>query len=77
MIYETRFIPSELRDQIEAAANSLGLGLVWAADSIHSTEPATQPAPEPTDPRVLALSEGFDRALTAIAMMILTFPGAP
>lgn len=56
-------IPSEIKDQIEAAANDLGKGLVYAI----------QPGGEPQndDPRVLLLAQAYQRALTAIAMMVL------
>lgn len=55
-------IPSELADQIEAAGNSLGKGMVYLHDG---TEP------DSSDPRVLLLAEGYQRALTAIAMVSL------
>jgi len=57
-------IPSEIRDQIEAAANDLGKGLIWQAAPWGD-------APANTDPAVLQLAQGIQRTLTAIAMMVL------
>lgn len=53
-------ISTELADQIEAAANDLGKGFVYL---LSDTEPAND------SPKVLLLAQGFQRALTAIAMM--------
>lgn len=53
-------IPSDILDQIEAAANDLGKGLVYLKDG---TEPQND------DPRVLLLAQGFNRTLVALAMM--------
>ena len=61
-ILDPNDIPSEIKDQIEAAGGSLGFSTVWLADDLE---------PQATDPRVLALSEAFQRALTALAMMVL------
>jgi hypothetical protein len=62
VILDPEDIPSEIKDQIEAAGDSLGKALVQLHDG---TEPQN------TDPRVLSLAEGLQRALTAFAMMIL------
>jgi hypothetical protein len=62
VILDPEDIPSEIKDQIEASGESLGKGLVWLRDG---SEPSN------TDPRVLALAEAAQRALTAFAMMIL------
>ena len=58
-------IPPEIQDQIEAAANDLGKGLVWAALPAFAEEPAND------DSKVLLLAQAFQRALTALAMMVL------
>jgi hypothetical protein len=63
MILDPEQIPSEIKDQIEAAGNSLGFSAVWLVDGQQPTG---------SDQRVLALSEAFQRALTALAMMILS-----
>jgi hypothetical protein len=63
MTLDPEQIPSEIKDQIEAAANSLGFSSVWLVDGQQPTS---------SDQRVLALSEAFQRALTALAMMILS-----
>lgn len=58
-------IPPEIQDQIEAAAHDLGKGLVWAA------LPAFAGEPDNDDPKVLLLAQACQRALTALAMMVL------
>jgi hypothetical protein len=72
-ILDPETIPSEIKDQIEAGANDLAKGLTWLAD----TDPQSQyasPEPHNDDPRVLLLAQGFQRAMTAFAMMILPDP---
>jgi len=63
-ILDPNDIPSEIKDQIEAAANDLGKGLVWQSAPWGD-------APGNDDPTVLLLAQGFQRALTALAMMVL------
>lgn len=64
-ILDPNEIPGPIKDQIDAAANSLGLAQVHLQGG---------GMPDPTDIRVLMLSEAYQRALTAIAMMILDEP---
>lgn len=65
MILDAELIPAEIKDAIEAAANDLGKGLVQLHDG---TEPQND------DPNVLMLAQAYQRALTALAMMILEVP---
>lgn len=55
-------IPSEIKDQIEAASFDLGKSLVWLVDNAE---------PSNSDARVTILAQAFQRALTALAMMVL------
>ena len=64
-ILDPENIPFQIKDQIEAAANDLGKGLVWASHPGYPEEPAND------DPRVILLSQGVQGALTALAMLIL------
>lgn len=65
MILDPEHIPSEIKDQIESASDDLGKGLVQLKDGV---------APSNSDPRVLMLAQAFQRALTAVAMMVLPSP---
>lgn len=55
-------IPTEIQDQIEAAANDLGKSAVWLVEGVE---------PPNDQENVLMLAQAFQRALTALAMMIL------
>ena len=61
-ILDPETIPSEIKDQIEAASNDLGKAWVYVADG---DEPSND------DPRVILLAQAYQRALTALAMCVL------
>lgn len=63
MILDPETIPSEIKDQIEAASFDKAKGLTQLHDG---TEPSN------SDPRVTMLAQAFQRELTAFAMMILS-----
>ena len=58
-------IPSEILDQIEAAAFDTAKGLIWGITGMQ---------PADTAPALVQLAQGLQGGLTAIAMMVLTGP---
>ena len=64
-ILDAQNIPSEIRDQIEAAAFDTAKGLIWG---ITGMQPSDAAAP------LVQLAQGLQGGLTAIAMMVLEEP---
>jgi len=61
-ILDAQNIPSEIRDQIEAAAFDTAKGLIWGITGMQ---------PADTAPALAQLAQGLQGGLTAIAMVVL------
>ncbi len=68
-ILDAEQIPSEIKDQIEAASFDLAKGIYWVGR--RSVNGAGVAPPSDTDEALQQLAQGYQRALTAIAMMVL------
>ena len=72
MILDPELIPAEIKAQIEYAATDLGKGFLWISDPTYDPNALGAGLPEPAeDPRAMLLASGFQKALTAFAMLIL------
>jgi hypothetical protein len=66
-ILDPQNIPSEIKDQIEAAANTLGKGIAVYGGF-------AQPDSPNDDPHILLFAQGIQELLTLHAMMVLPDP---